>query len=1093
MLSDDPLWYKDAIIYELPVKAFFDSNDDGFGDFRGLLQKLDYLQSLGVTCLWLLPFYPSPQRDDGYDIAEYRSFHPDYGTMKDFKQFVRAAHARDLRVLTELVINHTSDQHPWFQRARRAPAGSRLREWYVWSDTDQTYAGTRVIFTDTEPSNWSWDPVAKAYYWHRFFSHQPDLNFANPRVVRSVIDIMRFWLDCGVDALRLDAIPYLCEREGTINENIPETHAILKHLRSALDERHKNRMLLAEANQWPEDVQYYFGEGDECHMAYHFPLMPRMYMAIAQEDRHPITDIMRQTPDIPNSCQWAIFLRNHDELTLEMVTNSERDYLWNTYAADRRARLNLGIRRRLAPLMENDRRKIELMNSLLMSLPGTPVIYYGDELGMGDNIFLGDRNGVRTPMQWTPDRNGGFSRGDPARLYLPPLMDPVYGYQSVNVEAQSRSPSSLLNWMRRLIAVRQSHQAVFGRGSLTFLYPTNRRILAFLRQYESETMLCVANLSRSAQAFTLDLSAFKGRVPVELLGRSVFPLVGEAGYELSLQGHSFYWFMVQDPHTLIGARPPMPEPAPEYVTLIFSESWQEFLRNRACGILLQDALPAYVPKQRWFRAKDAKVRSVSLTAHAEITLDRASWLFAVIETKFAGELKPQRYLLPMAVDWKAIQVQPPAVQSQTIAKTRKGHREGTLYDAVADDQFVLAIVEHFRRRSEFDMADAKLKFVPTTALASVPPPAEMVVRRLGAEQSNSSLLIEGYLVLKLYRELQPGKHPELELGRFLTEVGHFPNTPPLLGSVEIVSRSGQVTAAAVAHAFVRNQGDGWAYTLSYLGRFFDESAVLAPDELTARVPEAAHEVYLTQVRQLGLRTAEFHRALCPAEADRDFAPEPMTAADIAERVRYVRSEAKGAMAALRKARRGLAPAVTPMVDYLLEHQPAALERIGSNLSKLPTAVKIRIHGDYHLGQVLVAQNDFYIIDFEGEPRRPLADRRAKDSPLRDVAGMLRSFDYAALAAVEQLGQAHADRGNELQKLALAWRDAATASYLAAYKEAITGCPAYPDDTAAADGLLELFVLGKAFYEIRYELANRPTWLAIPLRGALRVLFPQYQT
>src|SRR5262245_10918403 len=1031
MLTDDPLWYKDAILYELHVKAFYDSNDDGFGDFRGLLQKLDYLQSLGVTCLWLLPFYPSPQRDDGYDIADYRSFHPDYGTKKDFKQFVRAAHARDIRVLTELVINHTSDQHPWFQRARRAPAGSRLRDRYVWSDTDQKYTGTRVIFTDTEPSNWSWDPVAKAYYWHRFFSHQPDLNFANPRVVKSVIEIMRFWLDCGVDALRLDAIPYLCEREGTINENIPETHAILKRLRAALDEGHKNRMLLAEANQWPEDVQHYFGEGDECHMAYHFPRMPRMYMAIAQEERHPITDIMRQTPEIPSNCQWAIFLRNHDELTLEMVTNSERDYLWNTYAADRRARLNLGIRRRLAPLMENDRRKIELMNSLLMSLPGTPVIYYGDELGMGDNIFLGDRNGVRTPMQWTPDRNGGFSRGDPARLYLPPLMDPVYGYQSVNVEAQSRSPSSLLNWMRRLIAVRQTHKAVFGRGGLTFLYPTNRRILAFLRQYENETMLCCANLSRSAQAFALDLSAFKGRVPVELLGRSVFPLIGEAQFELSLQGHSFYWFQLQEPQTLIGSKPPTPEPAPAYPTLIFSENWQEFLRNRACSILLQDALPVYVPKQRWFRAKDAKVRSVSLAAHAEIPRDGTSWLFSLVETKFAGDLRPQRYLLPMAVDWKEIQAQPPTVQSQTIAKTRKGHREGTLYDAAADDQFVLAIVDHLRRSSEFEMADAKLKFTPTAALAAAPPPAETVVRRLGAEQSNSSLLIEGCLVLKLYRELQPGKHPEIELGRFLTDVAKFPNTPPLLGSVEIAQPSGQVTAAAVVHAFVRNQGDGWNYTLNYLGRFFDESAILAPDELTARAPDAAHAVYLTLIRQLGLRTAEFHRALCPAQAGSDFAPEPMTAADITEWMRYVRSEAKGALAALRKERRRVAPACVTMVDHLLENQATVLERIGSDLAKVPSAVKIRIHGDYHLGQVLVAQNDFYIIDFEGEPRRPMADRRTKESPLRDVAGMLRSFDYAALAAVEHLGQAHTDRGNELRKLALAWRDAVTTTYLAA--------------------------------------------------------------
>ena len=1092
MLRDDPLWYKDAIIYELPVKAFYDSNDDGFGDFRGLLQKLDYLQSLGVTCLWLLPFYPSPLRDDGYDIADYRAVHPDYGTMSDFRKFVRAAHAHGLRVLTELVINHTSDQHPWFQRARRAPPGSRLRDWYVWSDTDHRYAGTRIIFTDTEPSNWAWDPVGKAYYWHRFFSHQPDLNFGNGRVIRSVIDVMRFWLDCGVDALRLDAIPYLCEREGTSNENIPETHDVLKHLRAAMDERHKNRMLLAEANQWPEDVQIYFGDGDECHMAYHFPLMPRMYMAIAQEDRHPITDIMRQTPEIPGSCQWAIFLRNHDELTLEMVTNSERDYLWNTYAADRRARLNLGIRRRLAPLMENDRRKIELMNSLLMSLPGTPVIYYGDELGMGDNIFLGDRNGVRTPMQWTPDRNGGFSRGDPARLYLPPLMDPVYGYQSINVEAQSRSPSSLLNWMRRLIGVRQGHQ-VFGRGSLTFLYPTNRRILAFLRQHESETVLCVANLSRSAQAFSLDLSSFKGRVPVELLGRSIFPLIGEAKYELSLQGHSFYWFLLQEPQTLIGVQPAMPEPAPEYVTVVFGDAWSEFIRGRSCRILMQDALPSFVPKQRWFRAKDATVRSVSLTAHAEIAMDDAKWVLAVVEVRFGSELKPQRYLLPMAIDWKEIQIQPPQIQSLTIAKTRKGPREGTLYDAVADDRFILALIEHIRRGSTLEMGDAGLKFAATSAFAQLTAPAQPAVRRLGAEQSNSSLLIEDYLVLKLYRELQPGKHPEIEVGRFLTEVAHFANTPQLLGSIEIAGKTNQGAAVAVAHAFVRNQGDGWSHTLSYLDRFLDESAVLAPDELTARAPDVVHAVYLGQMRQLGLRTAEFHRALCPpGSAPAAFAPEPATESDIGDWIRHVRTEAKGAFSALRRARKGISAAVAPLVDHLLDNQKAALDRIGADLAKTPQVAKTRIHGDYHLGQVLVAQNDFFIIDFEGEPRRPLAERRGKESPLRDVAGMLRSFDYAALAAVERIHQTHADRGADLQALALAWRDLASAAFLSGYREAITGCPSVPEDAKAADALIDLFLLGKAFYEVRYELANRPTWLVIPLRGILRVLFPQQQ-
>jgi len=523
--ADDGLWFKDAVVYQLHVKAFQDSNGDGIGDFAGLTERLDYLRDLGVTALWLLPFYPSPGRDDGYDISDYGDINRDFGSMRDFRRFMQEAKRRELRVITELVVNHTSDQHPWFKRAKRSPPGSSARDWYVWSDNDQKYAGTRIIFTDTEKSNWTWDQEAGAYYWHRFFAHQPDLNFDNPRVVSAVLQVMKRWLDAGVDGFRLDAVPYLCEREGTSSENLPETHAVLKRMRHELDAYAPNKVLLAEANQWPEDVQAYFGNGDECHMAYHFPLMPRIYMAIAQEDRFPITDIMRQTPEIPANCQWAMFLRNHDELTLEMVTDAERDYLWSTYASDPRARINLGIRRRLAPLMENDRRKIELMNSILMSMPGTPIIYYGDEIGMGDNIYLGDRNGVRTPMQWTPDRNGGFSRADPARLFLPPNMDPVYGYSAVNVEAQARSLSSLLSWTKRLIGVRKSTK-VFGRGTLTFIRPANRAVLAYVRQLGEEAILCVANISRSAQAVELDLSAWKGRTPQEMLGRTKFPRIG---------------------------------------------------------------------------------------------------------------------------------------------------------------------------------------------------------------------------------------------------------------------------------------------------------------------------------------------------------------------------------------------------------------------------------------------------------------------------------------------------------------------------------------------------------------------------------------
>jgi maltose alpha-D-glucosyltransferase/alpha-amylase len=546
--AEDPLWYKDAVIYELHVKSFCDSNHDGVGDFRGLIQRMDYLKGLGVTCLWLLPFFPSPLKDDGYDIADYRSVHASYGTLDDFVAFVRAAHQRDLKVLIELVVNHTSDQHPWFQRARQAPAGSLERDFYVWSDTDERFPETRIIFYDTEKSNWAYDPVAKQYYWHRFFSHQPDLNHDNPAVVDAVIDVMKFWLDLGVDAFRLDAVPYLCVRDGTNNESLPETHQVLKRIRRALDQSHPNRMLLAEANQWPADVRAYFGDGDECHMAFHFPLMPRMFMALRQEDRQAITDIVNQTPAIPETCQWALFLRNHDELTLEMVTDEERDYMYQWYAVDPQMRINGGIRRRLAPLVENSRRRIELLNSLMFSLPGTPIVYYGDEIGMGDNIYLGDRNGVRTPMQWSLDRNGGFSRADPARLFAPPIMDPVYGYQAINVEAQERYPFSLLNWMKRLIELRQQHP-VFGRGSLTFVWCPNRKVLAFLRRDDRETVLIVANLSRTFQAAELDLAACCGSMPIEMVGRAELPAIAETPYFITLGPYAAHWFDLRPPRT----------------------------------------------------------------------------------------------------------------------------------------------------------------------------------------------------------------------------------------------------------------------------------------------------------------------------------------------------------------------------------------------------------------------------------------------------------------------------------------------------------------------------------------------------------------
>ncbi|NBC32533.1 MAG: maltose alpha-D-glucosyltransferase [Alphaproteobacteria bacterium] len=1081
----DPLWYKDAIIYQLHVKAFFDSNNDGIGDFRGLTEKLDYLKDLGISAVWILPFYPSPLRDDGYDISDYKNINSSYGTMGEFRRFVKAAHARGIRVITELVINHTSDQHPWFQRARKARKGSKHRDWYVWSDDDRRWPETRIIFTDTEVSNWAWDPVAQQYYWHRFFSHQPDLNFDNPRVVEAVTEVMRFWLDSGVDGLRLDAIPYLVERDGTSNENLPESHHVLKQLRSALDETHAHAFFLAEANQWPEDTAPYFGDGDECHMAFHFPLMPRMYMAIAMEDRFPITDIMRQTPDIPSTCQWAIFLRNHDELTLEMVTDRERDYLWRFYAAEPRARLNLGIRRRLAPLMENDRRKIELMNSLLFSMPGTPIIYYGDEIGMGDNIFLGDRDSVRTPMQWSPDRNGGFSRADPARVYLPPIMNQIYGFDAVNVEAQQRSSSSQLNWMKRLIAVRQQHRA-FGRGSQTFLYPGNRKILAYLRELEDEIILCVANLSRQAQAVELDLSRFKGRVPVELLGRSTFPPIGDLPYLLTAPPYAFYWFLLEAEAELPRWHEPIPEPMPDLITLVMSEGWNSLTKGRMGQQLVREVLPPYVANQRWFAAKDAGIAGIRVIDGARIPGAGQHLFSLIVETDLRGYGKSQRYFLPVASRWdETAATTVSALLPYTLAKIRRGPSLGALIDAAADPSFAPAMVQAIRAGAEVDGQTGRWRFEPGSELETVTVEDADEVRRLGAEQSNTSIIVGEKMILKAYRRLSPGIHPEVEMGRFLTEVAGYANTPALLGSVVHVSGDGTPTALAILQRFERSQGNGWDYTLEYLQRHLEEMrlGIGGPDMSM----EERHAVYLQQAATLGRRTAELHRALALDTGNPNFDPEPMTADDMAGIETDVLEQANHAFSTLEQVRPTLSAGVGALVSRLIERRDDCQALIRKLVSVVPEAAKTRHHGDYHLGQVLVAGDDFILVDFEGEPRRGLAERRAKKSPMRDVAGMVRSFDYAAWAGAKSAAETSPDWYDELLGQAMTWRRLATEAFLGAYRAFIGDCVSFPPDAAVAQQLLDLLILEKALYEINYEAANRPGWLSIPTAGVIALL------
>ena len=1095
----DPLWYKDAIIYQLHVKAFFDANNDGVGDFAGLTAKLDYLQDLGVTALWLLPFYPSPLRDDGYDIAEYNNIHPAYGRMADFRAFVRAAHQRGLRVITELVVNHTSDQHPWFQRARGAPPGSPWRDFYVWSDTDQKFSDTRIIFVDTEKSNWTWDPVAQAYYWHRFYAHQPDLNFDSKRVFRAIAHVMRFWLDLGVDGMRLDAVPYLIEREGTANENLPETHDVLRRLRRELDKRYDGRMLLAEANQWPEDVLQYFGAGDECHMAFHFPLMPRIYMAVATEDRHPITDIMRQTPEIPENCQWAVFLRNHDELTLEMVTDRERDYLWDYYAADRRARINIGIRRRLAPLMENDRRKIELLKGLLLSISGTPVLYYGDEIGMGDNVFLGDRDGVRTPMQWSFDRNGGFSRADPASLYLPPIMDPVYGFEAVNVEAQSRSPSSLLNWTKRLIAARRTRRAL-GRGSLRFLYPSNRKVIAYMREWDGETILCIANLSRSAQAVELDLSEFRGRQVIEVLSRSLFPPVGEQPYMLTLQGHSFFWFEL----AMASEADEAPRPqaaAPEFVTLVMPQGWADLSGPHNLPLLEREVIPAFLPRQRWFAAKDQRLRGARVVAQAELAApedDGAngrpnSFSLQIIEAQL-GRGERQQYLLPLATSWspEGSEVRQ-ALLPATLAQLRQARREGALIDAASQERLALALAEAIRLGATLPSGAAgEIRFRHTPGFDQAAWPERLVVRRLGAEQSNSSVMFEEYAVLKLYRRIQAGPHPEVEMARFLVERAGFANTPPPLATIELAPPDGEPSAIGVLFGFVRNQGDGWTLALDYLLRYLDDALNetapgAAPPGRKAGLPDADH-FFIALARQLGLRTAQLHRALAEhGDADPAFAPEPVTGEDLAEWREDLEQAVSDMLAGLERSRAAMAESARELVDRVL----AARQRLSDRIRRLAPdgvmALKTRLHGDLHLGQVIAVQNDFYFIDFEGEPARPLAARRKKGSPLRDVAGMIRSFDYAASAAERQIAETRPAALPLAARLADSWRQRAVDGFRAAYRRAMRGCRAYPAGKLQAKGLIDFFTLEKAVYEVNYELANRPGWVTIPLNGILRVL------
>ncbi|MFO0903667.1 MAG: maltose alpha-D-glucosyltransferase [Pirellulales bacterium] len=1117
LLTGAPQWFKDAVIYQLHVRAFHDSTGDGIGDFPGLTMKLDYIQELGVTTIWLQPFFPSPLKDDGYDTSDYCNVNPLYGTLRDFQRFLDEAHRRDLRVVTEMVMNHTSDQHDWFQKSRRAKPGSKWREYYVWSDTPNKYQDARVIFQDFEGSNWTWDPVAQAYFWHRFYHHQPDLNFDNPEVRREMLRAVDFWLDMGVDGFRLDAVPYLFEREGTNCENLPETHAFLRELRRHIDARHPQVLLLAEANQWPEDAAAYFGAGDECHMNFHFPLMPRMFMAIEREDRFPIHDILEQTPAIPDGCQWATFLRNHDELTLEMVTDEERDYMYRAYAQDAQARVNLGIRRRLAPLLRNNRRKIELMNAMLLSLPGTPIIYYGDELGMGDNIFLGDRNSVRTPMQWNADRNGGFSRANPQQLYLPVIIDAEYHYTSLNVEVEENSRHSLLWWMRKIIALRKKYPA-FGRGSLELLAPDNPKVLAFLRQTPEDTLLLVMNLSRFAQCAELDLSRFRGQTPIELFGQTRFPPVGELPYFLTLGPYSFYWFRLSWPEaevTSLGVELPS--------CSLPSGEWDQLLAGKGQE-MLERVLPRFLKRQRWFAGKARPILDAQLvdvfevagggkTAPMRLLLARVNYV----------EGDPDLYLIPVvfAAEEQARNILGDHPRAGILRLERGDGKPGaTLCEAKWEQAFWRPVLETIGRRRTLKGRRGKIVGLPTNVLRD-PPHAGQSFDSLAVhqgEQSNTSILVDSRLILKVFRRLMPGENPDLEIGRFLTESARPTCVPRLAGALVYSTSSGPGEAMranppsesftiGVLHEFVPNQGDAWVYTLDELGRYFERveseashkelDPLLLPRQpllqLTKEtMPAQARAMigsFLESAELLGRRTAELHLALAEGE-DSAFRPEPFTRLYQRSLYQSFQAQARRALQLLRRNLTSLKEPARGLADRVLQLEKTLQGCFRELLGGKLTALRMRCHGDFHLGQVLFTGKDFVIIDFEGEPARPVSERRIKTSPLRDVASMLRSFHYASRVALASRPFDALTSGQQFhagEYWMQIWYSWSAATFLQAYLTKAGTGSFLPAESDPLRTLLDAYLLEKAVYELSYELNNRPEWVQIPLEGILALL------
>ena len=1103
-LDDNLHWYKDAVIYELHIKAFKDSNGDGIGDFKGLLEKLDYLQDLGVNTIWLLPFYPSPLRDDGYDIMDYYNINPNYGNISDFRKFMKQAKKRNLRVITELVINHTSDQHPWFQRARRAKPGSVERDFYVWNDDTDKYKDARIIFQDFEGSNWSWDPLAKAYYWHRFFYHQPDLNYDNPAVVKEIFKVMDFWIDTGVDGFRLDAVPYLFEQDGTNCENLPETHVFLKKLRKHVDAKKPGTLLLAEANMWPEDSASYFGDGDECHMNYHFPIMPRMFMAARMEDRYPITDILDQTPEIPHTCQWAMFLRNHDELTLEMVTDEERDYMYKVYTKDPLAKINVGIRHRLAPLLDNDRKKIELMNHLLFSLPGTPVLYYGDEIGMGDNYYLGDRDGVRTPMQWSPDRNAGFSETNPQKLYLPVILDPEYQYEAVNVETQQRNSNSLLWWMKRHISMRKKHKA-FSRGDINFLTAENSKVLAFTRTYREETILVLANLSRFSQPVELDLSEFSDYIPIEIFSRNKFPRITEKQYLFTMAPHAYEWFFLRKPESVDSG-----ETMPDKDIMTIS-NWSDLFKPKSISAL-ESTLPGYLNNCRWFGGKARLIQNVSVIKHANISMESSKGAFLILDVSYNEGLN-EMYQLPVSFLAKEYSefLGRNFPQSIIAPMSIEGH-SGYLYDAVYNESFRKALFQIMVKKRKAKEAVSELLGDASKDALELWKETNKDVRSrvLNAEQSNTSIIYEKEFFFKLYRKLDAALNPDLEITRFLTEVASFPNVPKYAGSLELKTGKSENMVLGMMQNLVENQGDAWTYMGDVVRRYYERVLIEQKDNKSipamkgSLVKPVAYEKIPDKVKHylggvateraelLGIRTAEMHLALTSDKDSKDFIPEPFSLHYQRSVYSSLQSSVRGTFQVLNKNMKTLDESVRKEAEEVGAMRKDILKCMQQIYAHKIDTMKIRTHGDYHLGQVLFTGKDFVILDFEGEPARTYSERRLKRSPLRDVAGMIRSVHYAAYNGLFRTEAFTKGEAEYLDDWAEQWYHYMSSAFMRAYIERCKGSNFLPESTEDLDTLLQTFLLEKAVYELGYEMNNRPTWSIIPIKGIKYIMRRFYE-